>query len=98
MISISEKKRNQAMEGKGVEMEPLNKKGLLIHAFFSLKITKKSLSAILSSCCNFLYAQSWENMSLLMNTNILCELNMKSMLNQHKKPNYGDFFTTNNFP
>ena len=55
--------------------------------FFSLKITKKSLSAILSSCCNFLYAQSWENMSLLMNTNILCELNMKSMLNQHKKLN-----------
>ena len=32
-ISISEKKRNQAMEGKGVEMEPLNKQGLLIHAF-----------------------------------------------------------------
>ena len=34
MISISGEKRVKAMEGKGVEMEPLNKKGLLIHAFF----------------------------------------------------------------
>ena len=32
MISILGK-RNQASEGKGVEMEPLNKQGLLIHAF-----------------------------------------------------------------
>ena len=44
MISISGEKRVKAMEGKGVEMEPLNKKGLLIHAFFSLKITKISFS------------------------------------------------------
>ena len=33
MISILGHKRNQASEGKGVEMEPLNKQGLLIHAF-----------------------------------------------------------------
>ena len=44
MISISGEKRVKAMEGKGVEMEPLNKKGLLIHAFFSLKIMKISFS------------------------------------------------------
>ena len=41
MISISGEKRVKAMEGKGVEMEPLNKKGLLIHAFFLFEDNKK---------------------------------------------------------
>ena len=43
MISISGEKRVKAMEGKGVEMEPLNKKGLLIHAFFLFEDNKKNL-------------------------------------------------------
>ena len=36
IILLSEKKRNQASEGKGLEMEPLKPKGLLIHAFVLL--------------------------------------------------------------
>ena len=41
MISILGHKRNQATEGKGVEMEPLKpQQGLLIHAFFSLSLPK----------------------------------------------------------
>ena len=53
MISFLGQKRNQATEGKGVEMEPLKPQGLLIHASFIFsELTELYISfGKQSSCC-----------------------------------------------
>ena len=83
IILLSEKKRNQASEGKGLEMEPLKPKGLLIHAFVLLCLGPPNFpfSIYLLGVCYVAQSHRQRSSSLLFANNLLVTYTLLLIIN-----------------